>query len=213
MFISGESFDDVTSLSTNIQLVDFPSDISNHTNVKNLGGSVLKPPQKNKNYDRPYHCICDKTFAYHSALIKHRKSHKINFQPKIRNIQTVNFKKAKKVASTKNRFTDGPFQCEYCAKNFIQFSTLITHRKTHANKKAQESLKFKNNSQQKNRMTPTIFEEKAHECKLCFQRFDQRKNLTNHKKSHVVQKPFTCEICPKKVSTHSLLIKHRKIHL
>ncbi|KAM7349229.1 uncharacterized protein ACRADG_008249 [Cochliomyia hominivorax] len=82
-----------------------------------------------------------------------------------------------------------PFICEICHRGFVQPEGLRSHMKNH-----DKNLR-------------------KHVCKYCSQRFITLKNLVDHERRHLGDKPHICNICSKGFYSDADLKTHRSSHL
>lgn len=82
-----------------------------------------------------------------------------------------------------------PFVCEICNRGFVQPEGLRSHMKNH-----DKNLR-------------------KHVCIYCSQRFITLKNLVDHERRHLGDKPNICNICSKGFHNKSDLKTHRNTHL
>lgn len=116
------------------------------------------------------------------------------------------------------------FDCDICNKKFTRRDRLVSHMKTHERE-----------SEYKCTLCPSTFTKKEileehtnshdlkEQCNICYTFFPTKINLELHQESHkpsrLSESPckeedgFKCEICEKKMSTRSVLLKHiRQVH-
>ncbi|XP_071454425.1 zinc finger protein Paris-like [Hetaerina americana] len=78
-------------------------------------------------------------------------------------------------------------QCDFCSKNFLNFSKLKIHMSTHT-------------------------EERPFKCALCSKVLAGKILLQRHMLTHTVERPHRCEICSKTFITKSHLKRHMLTH-
>ena len=86
---------------------------------------------------------------------------------------------------------DFPFHCDKCSAKFHDSSRLIHHKRTHEQCKE-------------------LF--KKHQCKFCKKKFEAKRDVDNHERTHTGDKPFSCTICDKAYTAKSSLKEHMKTH-
>ncbi|KAL3223339.1 hypothetical protein MRX96_049824, partial [Rhipicephalus microplus] len=140
--------------------------------------------------ERPYKCsICEKSFSQPQKRTMHmRRTH-----------LEVKLKKRFPVLLAKS---ERPHKCGTCGMRFKRMSGLLSHRTTHMVEK-----KFKCEQ------CPSTFCKKVslkrhkefHErgvnryhCQECGRTFLLKKSLQRHQRSHMLERPFACRLCPAK---------------
>ncbi|XP_041985499.1 zinc finger protein 492-like isoform X2 [Aricia agestis] len=158
--------------------------------------------------------VCDKKFARLNSLKRHKALHT----------------------------GEQPYSCDICGRKFSHSSSLRTHKLTHSNEKSYTcdvcGEKFTHLTMMKrhkvlhsdenpyvchfcNEKCPHVKALKLHLrthrgkqfiCDICYKQFSSRANLTQHKKIHTDDNPYTCDICGKAFSRRDHLRRHRLTH-
>lgn len=82
----------------------------------------------------------------------------------------------------------GRYSCDTCKKNFVQQSSLITHRRIHTG-------------------------ERPYECKICQNTYGDLSTFTKHKRTHSGEKPYQCFFCERRFSQSGNCLRHiRSVH-
>lgn len=80
--------------------------------------------------------------------------------------------------------------CTTCNKSFYTENSFKIHLRRHLNK---ESGKYK--------------------CKVCGQTFSQRSGQVSHSRVHTREKPYLCDMCPKRFADFSTYTKHKRVSI
>jgi len=105
-------------------------------------------------------------------------------------------------------------ECEYCEERFAYELNLNKHKRIHIEEKPYGCTdcgeKFaKKTSLKLHRANKN----KRFKCDVCGFAFGVYSALKIHKLTHLAEKPFQCEICPKQFIQHTNLVKHIEIYM
>ncbi|XP_071440635.1 zinc finger protein 107-like [Hetaerina americana] len=106
-------------------------------------------------------------------------------------------------------------QCDFCSKNFLNFSKLKIHMSTHTGERPfQCALCLKVLAGkillQRHMLTHTV--ERPHRCEICSKTFIAKSHLKRHMLTHTGEKHHKCNICSKPFARNSCLKGHMLTH-
>ncbi|XP_037547609.1 gastrula zinc finger protein XlCGF57.1 [Nematolebias whitei] len=100
------------------------------------------------------------------------------------------------------------FSCLECDKQYSYKQSLHRHMKCHSTsldetKSGLEDEELHTKGKKKN---------KTFICDICGQKFNQRTNLSTHRRVHTGERPYKCDVCGKRFTQRGNLRNHRRIH-
>ncbi|KAK5615303.1 hypothetical protein CRENBAI_003287 [Crenichthys baileyi] len=102
------------------------------------------------------------------------------------------------------------YSCFECDKQYFYKQSLHRHMKCHSSSSGKTNRCV---GQENSDSDPAVAKkEKVFICDVCGHGFNQRTNLTTHKRVHTGEKPFRCEDCGKRFNQRGNLRNHKRIH-
>ncbi|KAI8427128.1 hypothetical protein MSG28_014749 [Choristoneura fumiferana] len=120
-----------------------------------------------------------------------------------------------KCGKCSNIYTQKPYLCSVCNKQFTVKMNVNKHMKLHMGKRTYKCNicdQFFFKKRYLARHVKETHGEKSFSCDLCEAQFARRSNLIVHKRAHTGEKPFSCDICKLQFKVKSVLDAHRRTH-
>ncbi|GMR38476.1 hypothetical protein PMAYCL1PPCAC_08671, partial [Pristionchus mayeri] len=165
----------------------------------------MKDAEGNTVATTDYKCdVCDKFLSCLSSLLKHKRGHLDDDDPRKRKYECkICGKKYKGPSGLNNHMpihipdekTRLPLKCDVCGKRFREQRHLSAHSWTHLPEDDPRKAK-------------------PFECKQCDKKFRTKLNLISHERTHINdrEKPHKCDVCGKNF-LHELSLKtHMRMH-
>ena len=152
----------------------------------NMDGSKKLKSSRKHIREKPFKCdVCNKTFSFSSAVVRHKRTH-TGQKPFKCHVCDKRFSQRSSLFGHKRTHTgEKPFKCDVCEKGFTVSGNLVTHKRTHTG-------------------------EKPFKCDACDKAFTVSGNLVRHKRTHTREKPFKCDVCDKEFTQLHSLKLHSK---
>ncbi|XP_037779446.1 zinc finger protein OZF-like [Penaeus monodon] len=162
------------------EVIDESPDSHNQEQTSGQGYIAVETPENNEAENSPFCDTCRKKFSSERALTRHVQLHK-TYPCKL--CDNIFFRKAKLKKHLEDHTQDS-LACKVCSKECTSLQALISHMKTHTQKK------------------------KVNKCNVCSKIFANNRNLKVHMRTHTGEKPFVCENCGRSFSHRSNMQTH-----
>ncbi|XP_052891941.1 zinc finger protein 436-like [Anopheles moucheti] len=168
----------------------------------------------------PYHCISciheEVIVRTLSSLNKHHLMHQKPLKCRTCDKRFTTYGSRRLHEDLKHGKHDATFRCDVCQKELPSRRSLQYHRKHH---ECPDSLRCKicqrtlSSTYEVKLHMRTHTGEKPNRCIFCDVSFNRKSNLTEHvRRCHSQERPFICEKCGKRFTTHLGLKKHAVLH-
>ncbi|PIK62579.1 putative zinc finger protein [Apostichopus japonicus] len=164
-----------------------------------------------------YRCsFCQKTFHFKNSLTYHERIHTQEKPFKCTTCEKAFKDKSHLRRHEKIHEGVKPYSCQICAKSFLERSQLVKHIRVHSGEKpylcAKCGKSFADASHlRRHSALHESVRERKHPCD-CNKAFRTNDGLRSHKKIHVKEKAFKCDICNKSFSDRTILKRHKRCH-
>ncbi|XP_053667857.1 zinc finger protein 235-like [Anopheles marshallii] len=168
----------------------------------------------------PYHCInCiheEVVVRTLSSLNRHHLMHQKPLKCRICDKRFITYGSRRLHEDSKHSKHSATFRCDVCQKELPSRRSLQYHRKHHEypdSFRCNVCLRTLSSTYELKLHMRTHTGEKPNKCVFCDVSFNRKSNLTEHvRRCHNEERPFICEICGKRFSSHVGLKKHAILH-
>ena len=163
---------------------------------------------------KPYSCHCGKQFRQTTHLIRHKLIHS-GVKPYTCHVCDRRFARRDHLKLHESRHStvesEGkPYFCPLCDRQFAEKRCLRRHMKQHAGNKCRvcKSL-FPTESELHVHMNACQHGHRCEECGKCFVHMGA---LKVHRRSHLGERLFQCDVCNKRFTKYFHLTRHKRLH-